>query len=173
MPTHLNVEIKARTRDPGATLQRLAELGARSQGEDHQVDTYFLVPAGRLKLRQGNIENFLIHYDRSDQPGPKDSHVTLYETPAADRLLEVLSTALEVLVVVNKRRQILWIENVKFHVDDITELGAFVEIEAIDRTGSLGRDALLDQCRNYMRELSIMDSDLEARSYSDLLAPDE
>jgi len=169
MSAHLNVEIKARSHDPAATLQRLAELGAKSQGEDHQVDTYFLVPDGRLKLRQGNIENSLIHYARSDQPGPKDSHVTLYETPAVDRLLAVLSAALDVLVIVDKHRQILWIDNVKFHVDNVTDLGSFVEIEAIDRTGSLDREVLLDQCRTYMRELGITDSDLEARSYSDLL----
>lgn len=170
MSTHLNVEIKARSRDPAASLRRLAALGADSRGEDHQVDTYFVVPEGRLKLRQGNMENSLIHYDRSDQPGPKDSHVTLYESSHASRLLDVLSAALEVLVVVDKRRQILWIDNVKFHVDNVSDLGSFVEIEAVDRTGDIGRDVLLKQCQIYMHELGILDSDLEARSYSDLLA---
>lgn len=169
MATHLNVEIKARSGEPAAVLLQLAALGAKHQGEDRQVDTYFRVPAGRLKLRQGNIENSLIHYARSGRAGTKDSHVTLYETREAARLSDVLHAALEVLVVVDKRRQILWIDNVKFHVDDVTGLGSFVEIEAIDRVGGLGRDMLLSQCQNYMRMLHIPDGDLEARSYSDLL----
>ena len=170
MATHLNVEIKARCDDPAAALLRLAALGARSQGEDRQLDTYFRVPEGRLKLRRGNIENSLIHYARSDQPGLKDSHVTLYETREAGLLADVLHAALQVLVVIDKRRHILWMDNVKFHVDDVTGLGSFIEIEAIDRAGDLGRDKLLTQCQRYMHELRISESDLEARSYSDLLA---
>lgn len=169
MSAHLNVEIKARSRDPESCLQNLARLGAEHVGEDHQIDTYFLVGDGRLKLRQGNIENSLIHYARSDQPGPKDSQVTLYETRNVSDLLAVLKAALEVLVVVDKRRQILWIDNVKFHVDNVADLGSFVEVEAVDRTGDVGRETLLKQCQRYMQELGIQESDLEARSYSDLL----
>ena len=129
-----------------------------------------MVGQGRLKLRQGNIENSLIHYARPDQSGPKESQVTLYETSQAGQLLAVLTAALAVLVVVDKRRQILWIDNVKFHVDDVTHLGSFIEIEAIDRTGDIGREALLRQCEAHMQALGIEHSDLEARSYSDLLS---
>lgn len=170
VPTNLNIEIKARCPDPAAVLRRLGSLGAETQGEDRQVDTYFLVPEGRLKLRRGSIENYLIHYARADQAGPKESRVTLYETAAESKaLLEVLTVALGVLVVIDKRRQISWVGNVKFHVDSVAELGSFVEIEAIDRTGEVGREALLAQCHTYMRHLDIRESDLEPRSYSDLL----
>lgn len=168
---HLNVEIKARCHNPSEKLLRLAALGADHQGEDHQVDTYFVVADGRLKLRQGNIENSLIHYARTDHSGPKESHVTLYQAAEAGQLLAVLSAALDLLVVVDKKRQILWIDNVKFHVDKVSGLGSFVEIEAIDLTGSIGRAELLRQCRSYMQNLGIEDSELEARSYSDLLMP--
>lgn len=74
---HLNVEIKARCNDHEVIREYLKARDADFRGVDHQIDTYFHVPHGRLKLREGEIENFLIHYERSDQDGPKQSHVTL------------------------------------------------------------------------------------------------
>ena len=44
----------------------LKRLDARFIGTDHQVDTYFRVPSGRLKVREGRIENALIFYRRSN-----------------------------------------------------------------------------------------------------------
>jgi adenylate cyclase class 2 len=171
--SHLNVEIKARCQDAQGLLRQLEAFGAVQQGVDDQRDTYFPASVGRLKLREGGIENSLIHYVRPDQEGPKDSWVTLHEV-APDRALglrQVLATALGVSVVVEKRRHILWIDNVKFHVDSVAGLGSFVEIEAIDLTGEIGRQALLDQCERYRGLLGIEQADLEPRSYSDLLGP--
>ena len=51
----LNIEIKARCRDPEKVKRTLQDLNARVIGTDHQRDTYFKVPNGRLKLREGNI----------------------------------------------------------------------------------------------------------------------
>ena len=170
MTAHLNVEIKARCADPDAALRHLLSAGAILEGVDHQVDTYFRVGAGRLKLRRGDIENSLIHYARADGPGPKDSIVTLYETDDAGRLLDVLLAALDVFTVVDKQRHILRAGNVKLHVDEVLGLGSFVEIEAIDLTGRLGRTHLLGQCRAYMAGLGVEESDLVAGSYSDLIA---
>ena len=84
---------------------------------------------------------------------------------------EVLAAALGVTVVVEKHRHILWIDNVKFHVDAVAGLGSFIEIEASDRTGQIGRLGLLEQCQRYIGLLGIADTDLEPRSYSDLLVP--
>jgi len=55
MSKHLNVEIKARCAHLDEARKVLQELGADYKGTDHQTDTYFVVPNGRLKLRQGNI----------------------------------------------------------------------------------------------------------------------
>jgi len=174
MPSHLNVEIKARCNDPEAVLQRLQRLGAVLQGVDRQVDTYFHAATGRLKLRSGNIENSLIHYLREDRAGPKDSHVTLLATHAeeSEALRILLAGALGIVVEVDKLRHILWIDNVKFHVDEVGGLGAFVEIEAINSTGEIGKVSLLAQCEHYLELLGIAEAELEARSYSDLALAD-
>ena len=71
MTSHLNVEIKARCGDAQGALRRLEALGAVQQGVDDQRDTYFPAKAGRLKLREGGIENSLIHYVRSGPGRPE------------------------------------------------------------------------------------------------------
>lgn len=82
---------------------------------------------------------------------------------------EILSKALGVLVVIDKKREIYFIDNVKFHIDIVKDLGTFVEIEAIDNDGSIGKDKLLKQCQFYLDLFKISKEDLISVSYSDLL----
>jgi len=49
---HLNIEIKARCDDLAAVRSVLVHHDADFVGEDHQIDTYFDVGKGRLKLRE-------------------------------------------------------------------------------------------------------------------------
>ena len=85
------------------------------------------------------------------------------------RVKQALIEALGELVVVDKERRIYFIDNVKFHIDKVKDLGGFVEIEAIDTTGKIGREQLLEQCNHYLRLFKIKESDLVDCSYSDLL----
>ena len=163
----VNIEIKARCSNPEKVAKRLLELGADHRGTDHQVDTYFRVPDGRLKLREGKIENNLIYYKRSNQDGPKKSDVILYPAGKKRGLKQILSEAMGVLVVVDKKRDIFFIGNVKFHIDNVDSLGNFMEIEAIGDEGE--EEQLNDQCTYYMHELGITEEDLVSVSYSDLI----
>lgn len=166
----LLVEIKARCAKPDTIRRILQSKGADARGTDHQIDTYFQVPSGRFKLRSGKIENSLIHYQRSNQAGPKDSHVTLakFGTKQPD-LKAVLSTALGTLVEVDKQREIYFIDNVKFHIDEVKQLGSFIEIEAIGDPAVDQQADLLAQVQHYMALFKIADQDLVEVSYSDLL----
>lgn len=166
---HLNIEIKARSSRIGAIRSYLKEAEADYKGTDHQVDTYFEVPSGRMKLREGNIENSLIFYKRQDQAGPKASEVHLYHPPQDPKLKALLQEALGVKKVVDKMREIYFIENVKFHLDEVKGLGTFVEIEAIDSDGSIGKKKLLEQCNFYLQVFEIRDEDLLEKSYSDMV----
>lgn len=47
-----NIELKARDPDPARSLQLSLSLGAKDQGWLQQLDTYFRVAHGRLKLRE-------------------------------------------------------------------------------------------------------------------------
>ncbi len=163
----INAEIKARCANPERVRSVLRERNARFQGLDHQIDTYFHVPEGRLKLRQGNIENNLIAYRRPNQAGPKTSDVALAPVTHGDELRSVLERALGVLVAVDKQREIYYVDNVKLHIDEVRGLGSFVEIEACGKHGEDAR--LLEQCREYMVLFGIREEDLIDSSYSDLL----
>jgi len=164
-----NFEFKARAKDLKRLELKLLELNPVYVGEDHQTDTYFTVKRGRLKLREGNIENSLVHYNREDKEEPKQSNVTFYKSADKTSLKEILTTALGVLAVIDKSREIYFINNVKFHVDIVKDLGTFVEIEAIDPDGTIGKEKLLEQCNYYLDLFKIREEDLISNSYSDLL----
>lgn len=169
---HLSVEIKARLHDAERVRRELQAARARRIGEDHQVDTYFQTAQGRLKLRQGPIENSLIYYERPDTAAIKSSHVRVCETIPDSPLLGLLGDALGVRAVVDKRREIYWVGNVKFHIDRVRGLGEFVEIEAQDHDGQRSEPELAEQCRDYMRRFGVSDTDLIDVSYSDLVGRD-
>lgn len=166
----LNIEIKVKYEHPEKIEKILIENHARFIGEDHQIDTYFQVDEGKLKLREGNIENSLILYIRDEQKGLKRSEILLYK-PIGDSgtLKQILTKTLGISVIVDKRRKIFFIDNVKFHIDNVKDLGFFVEIEAIDATGEISEKRLKDQCNKYIKLLELTDSEFLDLSYSDML----
>ncbi len=167
--TFINIELKARTTKAEAIRQFLIANHADFKGVDTQTDTYFHVPNGRLKLRQGNIENNLIWYQRSDQAAAKQSDFLLTPVADSDSLLQTLTQALGVKVTVVKKREIYFIDNVKFHLDELEQLGSFVEIEASNKTKPIPVEQLKQQCEHYRQAFGIQDEDLLQYSYSDML----
>ncbi len=165
----LNIEIKASCTDLEKIRNILNTRKARFVGIDHQIDTYFNVNHGRLKLREGNIENALIHYNRPNQSGPKKSEVLLYKSAPHSSLKKTLTAALGVLTIIDKRRSIYFMDNVKFHLDEVENLGTFLEIEAIDTDGSKEEKQLKEQCEYYIQLFEIKKEDLVETSYSDLI----
>jgi adenylate cyclase, class 2 len=165
----INFEFKASATDVDLLEKKLCELHPVFKGEDHQVDTYFNVTAGRLKLREGNIENALIHYERTDEAGAKQSNIILYEHEPSKALKDILVKTLGIKTVVDKIRRIYFIDNVKFHFDTVQGLGKFIEVEAIDRTGDIGVDKLKAQCRSYAELFDLQQDNYIANSYSDML----
>ena len=166
---YLNVEIKARCTNPAFIRDYLLSNNAEFRGTDEQTDTYFQVPHGRLKLREGNIENNLIYYERSNQAGPKDSHFQLVKINDAAGLKEALAKANGIKTVVKKKREIYYIANVKFHIDEVPGLGSFVEIEAGNILADLSKEQLKEQCDYYLAAFNIQTEDLIEVSYSDML----
>ena len=167
---HINFEFKARCNNIETIELKLKELNPLFIGVDKQVDTYFNIPNGRLKLREGNIENSLIHYNRSNSKTAKQSDVILYQHQPEKNLKEILTKALGIKIIVEKERKIYFIDNVKFHFDRVNKLGNFIEVEAIDKEGLIGIDKLKQQCEYYIQFLGITQDQFIAESYSDLLA---
>lgn len=166
----VNIEIKARTSQAGLVRSVLKDQEATFIGTDLQTDTYFHVAHGRLKLREGNIEQNLIWYNRADEKGPKQSSFQLVDTRTVPAIKELLTAALGIKVIVAKSREIYYIGNVKFHIDQVQGLGSFVEIEAGNlQDPSLSVATLQEQCNSFMVLFGIQAEDLLDCSYSDLM----
>lgn len=167
---HINFEFKARCPDIEAAENILLQLDPMFVGTDHQADTYFNVPNGRLKLREGTIENALIHYERTNIAAAKQSNVILYQHQPHPSLKQILAKALGIKIIVEKQRKIYFLNNVKFHLDSVQGLGSFIEVEAIDKSGNIGLETLQQQCDTYAQLFQIEKTGFIAESYSDLLA---
>lgn len=165
-----NLEIKARCGNLESMRAAAMACATHYVGLDHQVDTYFVTPHGRLKLRESSLSGGqLVPYLRPDGHGPRrsDYQVIPLEDPAA--LKELLTGILGVHRVVRKEREIWLHENVRIHLDRVHELGEFCELEAVfDGTG----DAEPEQQRKVeylMGQLGIRETDLVPTSYETLL----
>jgi predicted adenylyl cyclase CyaB len=166
---HINIEFKVRTNSVEALEQKLLQLNPKFIGTDHQIDTYFNTKVGRLKLREGNIENALIHYVRENTATAKQCDVLLYQHQPNVILKQILATANGVKVIVDKTRKIYFVDNVKFHFDTVQQLGTFIEVEAIDTDGTIGVETLKEQCNYYINFFELEQNDFVELSYSDLL----
>jgi len=168
-----NHEFKARVDDLDKFEQKLLELNPVFRGEDRQTDTYFNVPSGRLKLREGNIENALIFYERPDVADSRQAEIILYRHSAERSLRDLLTKAFGIKVVVDKTRKIYFMDNVKFHFDKVDKLGTFIEVEAIDETGEIPAGELKKQCDRYFSYFGLKIADYVSKSYSDLMLEKE
>ena len=163
-----NIELKARDPDPARSLELALALGAADEGWLQQLDTYFRVASGRLKLREQDGAAELIQYERTDEAIERASNYRIIAIRDPDMLKDALAAALGVLVAVEKSRHLLLWRNVRIHLDEVPGLGSFIELEAVAEPDS-------DLTREYeniaqLREaLSITDERILASGYSDEL----
>lgn len=169
METRRNLELKARCADLAAAEAAARALGARHQADEQQLDTFFVVPHGRLKLREiTGAPAVLIWYDRPDAAEARQSRYLLVPAPEPALLKQALATALGVRGEVRKHRRILLWHNVRVHLDQVVGLGTFVEFEAVlgqdaDETASAARLTALAEALRLRPDAAV------ASAYADLL----
>jgi adenylate cyclase, class 2 len=169
LPHDQTVEIKARCPDLEHARELIQGWGAKLLGRENQSDTFYNVPSGRLKLRVSSAEKLLIGYDRPDQPGPKHCVVDLYPAEYPEMLDAVLSARLGIRIIVRKDRERWLLDNVKFHLDRVEQLGEFIEIEILGKRGVDTVEGLRTLCDNYMDKLGIRQDELIDCAYADML----
>jgi adenylate cyclase class IV len=150
-----NLELKVGCPDEAALdalAARAAAGGAIRQRAMGQRDTYFIVPRGRLKLREWHLEDptgrvtagetpdhaeagatgaILIAYDRPDEAGSRVSDYLISPVPDAGTMRAALARALGTRAVVEKRRVLYLWGRTRIHLDRVAGLGAFVELETL------------------------------------------
>ena len=164
-----NVEIKARLADLEATRARVVALAPRAHDKLTQLDTFFRVARGRLKLRKlGPARGELIFYERPDAAGPKLSSYAIHACEDPDALAALLGAALGVRGEVAKERDVYLVGRTRIHLDRVRGLGDFLELEVVLAEGE-SAEAGLAEARELMRALAVPESALVAGAYADLL----
>jgi predicted adenylyl cyclase CyaB len=164
-----NIEIKARVHD-FTSLQRKAEQLTDSPCQViPQEDTFFNCQHGRLKLRQLSAQRGqLVYYIRQDINGPKHSEYKIFETNDPEGLKMILAEAFGVRGVISKVRYLYMVGQTRVHLDDVKDLGLFMELEVVlhtDQTDVEGQAI----AENLMHKLGIHQCDLIESAYMDLL----
>jgi len=165
---HRNVELKARI-DSLAEARDICGQFATFSAREQQVDTYFVCPHGRLKLRErGDQPSQLVAYSRADATTPRASDYWLVPVVEPATMKAALAASLGVLVVVEKEREVFLYRNVRIHLDRVVDLGEFVEFEAVLAPGD-DEPAAARLVADLAERLGIDPSARVEGSYSDLL----
>jgi len=164
-----NIEAKYRCPDLApieASAKHSADSGPKIL---RQLDTYFNVPGGRLKLREfPDTPAELIGYQRVNARQTRPSDWLVFPTTDPDRLKEVLSRTCGVSTVVTKKRTLYLIGQTRIHLDEVEELGSFVEIEVVLEEGQ-GEAEGQQIAEEIITKLGLNSLTPEPRSYSDLM----
>ena len=126
-----NLEAKFRLANLAWARTRAEASGFAYAATLVQRDTFFAVPHGKLKLREEADGATLIHYQRKEARGLDLSNYTIVRLTDAAATRAMLAAALGVLAEVRKRRTLLLRGNIRFHLDEVEQLGAFGEIEVV------------------------------------------
>ena len=164
-----NIEIKARVRDFDEIRRRAESISDSPLVVISQEDIFFNVPQGRLKLRILSPDRGqLIYYQRADQGGPKRSDYHISETTDSESLKRVLELAYGIRGVVKKTRNLYLAGQTRIHLDDVEELGQFMELEVVlqEGQGDAEGQAIAE---DLMASLGVESSDLLESAYMDLI----
>ena len=127
-----NIEIKARIASVAALAKVTAEIADEGPIGISQDDTFFKCLAGRLKLRAfSDTSGELIFYRRADSQGPKESFYVRTRTSEPDTLRETLTLAYGEAGRVRKQRTLFIVGRTRIHLDDVENLGHFLELEVV------------------------------------------
>jgi len=168
---HKLVELKAKVEDLDVVREKLTSLGAQYIGTFRQIDIYFDVPEGRLKLREAEDDSTaeLIYYQRENIAEPKKSDVFILKVQKPAFLKTLLGKLLKIRATVEKVREIYRYQGTQMHLDRVKKLGTFLEFE---RETSAGAQAIRNNqqvLEKLMEKLGISSESLERLSYSDFI----
>ncbi len=160
------LELKVKVKSLHGIRLKIIYLKAQHIGTFHQIDTYFNIPKGRLKLRetQGEKKAELIFYERENIAGPKKSEVMILEIQEPKLFKLFCLRALTKKVVIEKKREIYKYQGTQIHLDCVKGLGTFIEFERETRDAVKDKKCLDD----LIKKLKVQEKDLIKVSYSDL-----
>jgi len=164
-----NIEIKASLNNVVFCLDKAKSLSGGDPEVIKQKDIFFNCDRGRLKLRIfSQKQGELIFYKRKNETGPKTSEYYISETNEPDRLLQVLEKAYGIYGVVKKTRKLFIIGRTRIHIDQVENLGNFLEFEVVlkeNENPGIGKT----EAHRLMDQFGLKDNNLIECAYIDLI----
>ncbi|KAL3076016.1 hypothetical protein niasHT_032613 [Heterodera trifolii] len=172
------VTAKVRVEDE-ETMQRSLFTLTDSQGLLTKLEEiYFRVPAGQLKLRlahPGKDIGSLIASSRQQITHNQSYKLNILEVRVSDvsagsnQLRHTLALVLDELAILRKNRRTFTLgHSVHVHLDDVEELGTFMDIEVHPSHAGESDDQMFNCAEDLLRRLNIASGALVSRSYLEL-----
>lgn len=164
-----NIEVKARIASVESLSAKAFALADQGPIDLTQDDTFFNCENGRLKLRVAEAEGELIFYRRVDEAGPKESYYFRSPASSPDTLRDALTLAYGQAGRVRKRRTLFLVGRTRLHLDRVSHLGDFLELEVVLGDGESAEGAI-EEAHLLLAKLGVESSQLVKAAYVDLLA---
>lgn len=162
----MEVEIKAICPDFKKIIKKLKNKGAKYSKKVWQIDIYFNTPSHDLRktneylrirhLKNGKKGMFAYHQNLKDGVN-KEFEVEISDYKTFIRILEKFG--FKKLGIINKKRTVYLLNNFKISLDDVKNIGKFIEIES---SCQKKKDINLcrDQCLAVLENLGISSNKL-------------
>lgn len=132
---NIEVERKYQIEDLNALRDRCQAAGAKEASTKRDIDTYFKVPQKvvstkylRLRCREGVERGTLAYHEVVDDLTTNEWEIEVDDLKVAEEILIKLGFPVE--VVVDKRRETFHLANCEIVLDEVQDLGLYMEIEA-------------------------------------------
>jgi adenylate cyclase, class 2 len=125
-----NLELKVPSNSFNKIIKILEGINAGYIGELIQKDVYYQIKNGLLKLRIENGEQSLIKYSRDEKGIDRWSDFKVIKFSDGDAEV-FLKDIFKIETVVEKKRQVYIYDNTRIHLDQVKDLGEFLELETL------------------------------------------
>ncbi len=164
-----NIEIKAVLKNRPAVEAAAARLADHGPELIQQEDIFFNCDGARLKLRiLGPDRGELIRYQRDNVAETRRSRYLIARTSDPRVLLDILTQTLGTAGIVRKARTLYLIGQTRVHLDQVENLGDFLELEVVMRDGQSEEEGKRI-AEDLLSKFGVAKDDLLAEAYVDLL----
>uniref|UniRef100_A0A915EJS3 CYTH domain-containing protein n=1 Tax=Ditylenchus dipsaci TaxID=166011 RepID=A0A915EJS3_9BILA len=170
--SYKTVTLKARVNDLEQMEWALFKLTESIGHLRTSEDIYFDVPYGQMKLRINSPRQDhgeLISYKQTNNVGPNFSQSRVTEVShGVQRLRNTLALSLTELGTIFKKRRVFYKGNICIYLDEVENLGVFVDIDIHANDTKASAEELLKQAEKVQKALAIADTQLVPFSYFEL-----
>lgn len=126
----INLEVKIKVPSHNKIIKLLRKHSAKYNGILNQTDIYYKTKAVLLKLRIVNNRYELIKYNRNEKGKNRWSNFEVLHLKEK-KVEKYFENIFEIETKVEKKRLLYVLDNTRVHLDDVKNLGKFVELETM------------------------------------------